>query len=375
MPEAQTIDIEPEGPRPERVPSPSRRNTTDSLIESVLDSLGPDNDNGTKPAEEPRAKRGAPERDEQQSEVEQPVPSETEPDDAEGEPKSAEEPEESDGHGKLGSKEDPFTVKDLPKDAFIELKVDGEKLTVSMDELAAGYIREATFNQRINKTKQLADEAQAALGKAKETQQKTRDAFREFVSDPEQLYEFFLASEDREQILQDVAVRYAALVRKFRENPAEKLAFQRQRDVQRLNAEREHFEAQKRAEMEEKQRNEMVQRAQSIFRPGWEAGLRKAGFPQPTKELYEEVMVRCNQRAATGAPVTSDDVTDFVVRAAKLLELPPASARGKPKPAPAAPPKPKPEAARKSAWADVPVSKKRRDPEFFLQNLKSRDFR
>jgi hypothetical protein len=370
----QTIPTE-SGTNGAAQPAPARG--ADSFVDSALEALGdlagPDNNNGRAPAK-PRTEPQRPDGEDADAEVEEPLGTDAEDEDDEHGEQDADGDAET--HDPRGSKEEPFSVKDLPADKFIELKVDGEKTVVSLSELAAGYIREQTFSQRINRTKALADEAQAHLTRAKETQTSVREALREFVNDPDQLYDYFLATEDREKVLEAVAQRYAGQLRRFRENPQERLYFQRERDQARLQAEREHFEREKQQELQARQQQEQQERAFKVFKPGWEAGLKKAGFPTPTPELWEEVQVRCNQRHRAGHPVTSDDVAEFVHRAAKLLELPPRSAK-KPKPAPAAPLKDR-EAQRRrkdNPWADAPQSKRTKDPDYFLRNLRGRDFR
>lgn len=343
--------------------------TGDSFVDSALEAfeaLSEPSGRRTRPAE-PREQPQEPEGDEDDGQDVEGL--ESQPDNDNAEP---EETEEDEGHDTRGSEDDPFTVKDLPADKFIELKVDGEKIKVSLSEMAAGYIREKTFSARINKTKQLADEAQQAVHAAKQMQARVASEFREFVGDPDQLFEFFTKTEAREQVFEQAAMRYAGLLKRFRENPHERLAYERQRDVERLNAEREHFESQKRAEHEQRVRKEQTEAALRVFKPGWEAGLRRAGFPQATQALWDEVMVRCDQRVKSGARVTSDDVTEFVVRAAKLLELPPAS-KTRPRSAPSKAPPPR--ARQKDRWSEMSPAERRRDPEYFLRNLKPRDFR
>lgn len=365
----------------------SRPGSTDALVDAAMDALDdfpatarekPENDNARK---QPARKREAEPADgEGESDEEQALPS-PEDEEEEGEEEDPEgEAAEEEEHDTRGSKEDPFSVKDLPKDKFIELKVDGEKVTVSFDELASGYIREQTFTRRVNKTKMLADEAAAMVAKARDTQTRVRQELRAFLHDPEQLYDFFLASDEREQVFEQAARKYAELRRAHRERPDERLAFQRRRDQERLAYEREQWESQKRAEVEERTRKEQLERARVVFEPGWHAGLRKAGFPDVAgpagQALWDEVIIRCNQKHARGEQVTSDDVTDFVVRAAKLLELPPRGGKKRPQPAPL------PERTREPArskkrdpWEGKSQKEKLRSPDFFLRNLKLRDFR
>lgn len=348
--------------------------TSDALIESALDFLsseGPSNDNAGKPPKQQPPKPKRPEKHEpDDDEGDDPVPDQDAP----------EQEAEDDGEGEAaqehtrGSKEDPFTVKDLPKDKFIELKVDGERTTVSLSELADGYIRQNTFSARINKTKALADEAQSMVQRAQHQQQRLQSEFRDWVGDEKQIYEFFMGSEERERVFARAAERYALLLRHFREQPEEQLRWQRARDQQRLQKEREHWQAEQRAELEAKQKKEASERAMRILKPGWEEGLRRAGFPKPTRELYDEVMLRCNMRVQQGGQVTSDDVATFVERAAKLLELP----KGNDKPKAPPPPKPKAEASKKNGgnlWDAMPAHQRRKSPDYFLRNLRTKDFR
>lgn len=378
LPESQTNGAS----QPQR---PAPQNSTDKLIESTLDFLEheqADNDRAQRPPKKtPPEPRREPEEEPSEPAAE-PSPTGPIPDDEdegdEDDDENDDEYEAPESDGGRGSKQAPFQVKDLPADKYIALKIDGEKQVIPLSEMAAGYIREQTFNQRVNKIKSLSDQAEAAIKEGRAMQDRTREEFRSFIRDPDQIYDFFMADPERERVFEAAATKYAALLRHFREQPAQRLAFERQRDVERLAQERQRFEAQKQAELAERQNAEMQQRAQAIFRPGWEAGLKKAGFPQPTKELYEEVMVRCNQRARSGQPVTSEDVAEFTLRACRLLELVPASQ--KPKAAPARPREGRETGASKARrgqdpWADKTRAEKRRDPDYFLRSLRPRDFR
>lgn len=377
----QTIDGGDAAPQPSGKPqltiepAAPRKNTTDALVESALDFLSeeskaPANDNAKKPRTDP-GEEEAPEAGEDED---NPFDDEPVEGDVDEEPEDGEDQEEA--HGR-GSREDPYTVKDLPKDKFIEVKVDGEKRVVSLDELANGYIAQSTFSARINKTKALADQAEIAVKQAGEFRDRLRTEFQQFVGDPNELYNFFLATEEREQVLEKVAQRYAALLRRFRDNPDERITWARERDRKRLQAEREHFEAQRRAEIEAKQRHEADQRAIAIFKPGWEEGLKRAGFPKPTQELYHEVMLRVDQRARQGLPIESDHIAEFTERACKLLDLRPATSK-RPAPAPRKPASEAKPAARRSRgvdWGSMSSAERRKNPDFWIKDLRPRDYR
>lgn len=364
--------------RSDQVPPP--KGSADSFVDAAMDFL----------AEEPAAKPSRrkpqpdvpPEDNHEPAEDDQveggPGDEEREPgDDAEEDGFEGEEgePGEEDVHDTRGSKKEPFSVKDLPADKFIEVKIDGEKLTIPLSELAHGYIREQTFNRRLNKTTELAQQAQQAVAQAAEVPKRVAREFQTFVRDPDELFTFFTATDDREQVLEAVARRYAELRRNHRENPEQGLAWKRQRDQQRIAYEREQFETQKRQEQQQRQQREAYAQAQAIFNPGWAKGLAKAGSPTPTKELWNEVLLRCQQKQATGEPVTSEDVATYTARACKLLELKPATAQ-KPKPAPVAPPKERSAAqGRGKDWNAVPRRERAKSPDFFLRSLRAKDFR
>lgn len=357
------------------------KSTTDRLVDTALDALGdltgapPANDNVAR--REKGAERDAPDAPEADEQEEQPLTGDGEEAGSEDEDETTHDSDVEE-HDERGSKEEPFTVKDLPADRFIELKVDGEKVVVPLSELARGYISEKTFNQRITKTKQLADEATQHLTRLKETETSLREATRTLLSDPEELLGYFTATAERENVLMQVAQAFAAQVRKHREDPNARLQYERERDARRLQEERERWQAQKEAEARAAQEREAQERFEKVFRPGWNEGLKRAGFPdvsgQHGQALWEEVMVRLNQRHQSGKAIAPDDVADFVHRAAKLLELPPKNAGKKPRPAPAPPPRERTSKGR-DPWADKPRRERVRSTDYFLKNLRPKDFR
>lgn len=364
-------------------PAPPR-SSTDSFVNAGLEALADLTRGGKEPARdapsEPRPEEQRPAREDGDAEDEESLPGAGDAEGDEGD--HGEAGDEGEEHDTRGSRENPIRAKDLAKDSIhVEVRVDGKTEVVTLREAIDGYVGQKTIHQRLNQTKALADEVQALRARSLEEKQQVTQAVREVLGDPHQLYDYLMQTEDREQVLFQLAHRYAEQMREFRQSPEKRLLFQRQRDLARIQAEREHFESQRRAEAEAQQRRQMEERAMNIFRPGWEAGLRKAGFPQmdasQQQELLQEVMVRCEQRRRAGHDVSSDDVAEFVVRAAKLLELPPKGAK-RPKPAPQALPKDRAPAARRRGedpWAGKSARQKLRDPSFFLQGLKPRDFR
>lgn len=355
----------------------------DTFVDAGLDALRdlakgpPDNANG-KPARQPRTEEQRPSGEDGDAEEEQSLPGAG---DDEGDEQNDEEAgDEGEAHDTRGSKDNPLKVKDLSDEIHVEVKVDGKTETVTLKEALDGYVGQKTINQRLNQAKAFADEVQQLQARVTEERQKLTSAVREVLSDPDQLYDYLMATEEREQgVLFRLAHRYAEQTRQFRQNPEQRLAFQRQRDIARIQAEREHFENQRREQIEAQQRKEAEARAVSIFKPGWESGLKRAGFPQmdasQQQTLLQEVMLRCEQRQRAGKEVTSDDVAEFVTRAVKILELPPKGAQ-RPRPAPARAPKDRPAQRRgEDPWAGKSSREKLKSPDFFLKGLKPRDFR
>lgn len=354
--------------------------TGDSFVDAAFEALGDFAGGDEAPGKPPRKGRPEEERpdaEDADAEVEEPLaPGAEDEGDEDGEETADEDGE---AHDTRGSRENPLTAKDLPADIHVQVKVDGKKETVLLKDALDSYVGQKTISQRLNKTKMLTDEAEQQIERAKHTQASVKEALRQFLSDPDQLREYFLATEEREAVFRTAAQHYAAQVRRFRENPHEELAFQRQRDIARVQAEREHFEQERRAEQEARQQKERQERMLSIWNPGWADGIKKAGFPvmdaKQHASLLQEVAIRCEQKQRAGHELTSEDVSEFVVRAAKLLELP-RKGEKPPKPAPLPSLKDRAPARRgNDPWAGKSRRDKVKDPDWFLKSLRPRDYR
>jgi hypothetical protein len=288
------------------------------------------------------------------------------------------EPEEDDDaepEDTRGSKEEPFSIKDLPADKYVKIKVDGEDMVVSARELADGYTRTEAFNKNFNRVKMQAQQAAEALQRAQAFPKQFNDSFNKFIRDPEHLLEYFMRDESMEQVLETLAIKYAQHSKRARENPEYRLQYQRQRDQAKLAAEREAFETQRRTEMQQRQQQEAQARARAVFDPGWKDGLKRAGFPQLTKEtdakLRSEVILRCQQKANSGQLVTTEDVSEYTMLAAKYLNLP--TAKTKPAPSQVTQRQVAPPQRTRVDYSKMSNSQKKRDPNFFLAGVKTRD--
>jgi hypothetical protein len=128
----------------------SAKGSVDAIVDSVFDEGLPDDIKALEGLDMGAADQGP---DLSNLEVEDDDGAESEGDDAsedrESESDESPEPERKTADRSVGSEDNPYTVKTLPADKFVKLKVDGEETVVPMKELADGYIRQQTFNKRL----------------------------------------------------------------------------------------------------------------------------------------------------------------------------------------------------------------------------------
>lgn len=253
-----------------------------------------------------------------------------------------------------GTREDPLTLKDLPEDKWIKVKVDGETQLVSLREAMEGaYLRPQAFDRLLSKANRAKTEAEQIARDAVEHQSRFRQGFDLWIRDPGKVFSMML--DQHEEVLEQVAIKYAELRKSEAENPM--LRQQRifaaqnrkiQEERQRTQQERQEWETRR-------AREEAASAALRELKPGYEAGLKELGFPNVTAELSAEIRARLQVARAQrgGAALTAGDVRDAVVRAGRYLGIAPAAAAA---PAPASAP------ARPAAPAPVPPARPRPAP-------------
>lgn len=312
----------------------------------------PENDNEARAAPKSKPKPKA-----KPSKAKEPDPVEDEA--ADESPEAAEEPEEAEPEieaaaeeeepllprGK-GTREEPLTIKDLPDDKlFLELKVDGEKVVVSMREAVEGaYLRPQAFDRMLSKANHAKEEAEQIATAAVTHQENFRAGFNKFITNPESLFTMMLAK--HENVLHEVAVRYAEMRAREQQDPTlqhKRRTEQERREIeqerQRTAAERQQWETTRRS-------TEAAESALRELKPGYEAGLKAAGFPTVTPELKQEIRVRLGVVRGAKGRISADDVKEAVVRAARFL-----AAGGTPSPA-----APQPERPAKARPAPSPMA-------------------
>lgn len=381
-------------------PAPSGRRTSESIADDVMNFLAEEQP-APKPAKEPKPKKSVAEQPVQEPargprEVTLPDSEEEEDEgddgvgdaaDGNADPEPDEQVDEADVHAdepiKGHSREHPFPAKELPKDRFVELTVDGEKTVVDMAELARGYIGFQTTQRRLTAASELSKRAEAEIQNAEQSRIRVRENLEALFDDDQQLFDFML--ERNEGILLKVAQRMGERVKRFREDPN---LFEReriQREERKVAQERARLEQERQAADQQREFQRIQQERAAEFNPGWAEGLKRAGFPELNerthKELFEEVLLRCNQRwnNGQGKPVSRAEVAEFVVRACKLLELGPKGS--KPRPAPArvpVAPRERPKNGRGSKdWDSMPQQRRVLDPDYLLERsgVRAQEFR
>lgn len=263
--------------------------------------------------------------------------------------------------GGVGSEGNPYTVKTLPADKFVKLKVDGEDTVVPMKELADGYIRQQTFNKRLNHADQLAEQATAIANKAVQERESLRSSFREVMGDPETLFGYML--DNHQPTLERVATEYAKLHASWLKDPHARRAFDLERKETKLR-EREEGETQRRQTEQETQRQDQeVARVRAALEPAYQDGLKAAGFPKVTPEFQETLKALCEQRRrATGKPITPDDLKAAVIRTAKIVAAETVNER-----------KPEPTAKNNTVTRPKPKASEKldkSDPDYWLRGVK-----
>lgn len=284
-----------------------------------------------------------------------------------------------------GTREDPLTLKDVPEDKWLKIKVDGEVQLVNLREAVEGaYLRPQAFDRLLSKANRAKTEAETIARDAVEHQQRFRQGFDTWVRDPAKVFGMMLG--EHEEVLEQVAIRYAELRKAESENPMlrqQRIFSAQQRKIQeerqRTQAERQEWEGRR-------AREEAASAALRELKPGYDAGLKELGFPKVTAELNAEIRARLQVARSQngGRPLSPADVRDAVVRAGRYIgaaaaapapaataaRAPAAAQVARPRPAPAEmamPPRPQQTSNGTSRFDNMSQSRRFNDPDYFLE--------
>lgn len=372
---------------------PSHRYVTD---DALLDGLGDDAFKMEDAGPEPVNAYESPAEDKRDEPPVDPATSEPEPEetaveeavDAAAEEALQEpEPEKADPWNGKGTREKPLTLKDLPEDRFLKLKVDGEIQLINLREAVEGsYMRPQAFDRLLSKANAAKDEATRIARDAVDHQQRFRDGFDQWIRDPAKVYAMML--ENHEEVLEQVAVKYAELRKAEREDPMARQQRVFAAQQRKLEAERQRTQAERQEWENQRARAQAVEAATRELKPGYDAGLEELGLAKNavTDELATHIraLLRVTSEKKGGAPLTAADVKSAVVRAGRYLAAqaaqppapPPARkpvvappARPRPGPAPMATPTRPAPSSNGSRFDSMSQARRFQDPDFFLDGL------
>lgn len=295
----------------------------------------------------------------------EPDPSEIAEDGENGEPEAEVEAKPALPEGK-GTRDKPYSVKDLPQDRFVEIKVNGKREIVPMSELADGHIRHETFTRVHNEAKDALAKANTVVERAQAQQRAFGEKINAFLDSPNDFYEFM--SEHAPKTLEAMARKLAADMVEWQKNPQTKYERDNARTQRKLDQQRAELDARRDAEETERRTSTAANAAKAALAPGYQAGLKKIGVSDPTTltaEFRATVRVLLERTQALGRALTAEDVTAAMVRAAQLEPPKATVAARKPEPAPA-----RPAPARKPAASSQAKPGTRRDADWILRGTK-----
>lgn len=289
----------------------------------------------------------------------------------------APDPEEDDGllpQGK-GTRENPLTIKDLPKDKFLEVKIDGQKVVVDLAEAVEGaYMRPEYFHRYVNGVKTELGKARQVAERAVRGQEAASQHWASILGSPEGLLGYLFDNPQGEDVLEQVAIGFAKIRRAEQDNPELRLRRIRARDERELARRRQELDSREHAERTTRENQTRIAQLQESWRPGIEAGLRAAGFPAGLREwppeLREEVDLQLSRLRRRKGTIAADDWATVIPAAAKAVGAKPVSAPER-RPVPAPRPAARSEAPQRRPangnvdWDSIPHNQKMRDPKFF----------
>ncbi len=306
------------------------------------------------------------------------LPQAQEPEEEPEEPELAPDGDEEAGllpEGK-GTRDNPLTLKDLPKDKFIEVKIDGQKVVVDLAEAVEGaYMRPEYFHRYVNGVKGELGKARQIAEHAVKTQEAASQHWASVLGSPEGLLTYLFDNARGEEVLEQVAYGFAKIRKAEMADPELRLRRIRARDERELERRRQELDSREQHERTTRENQSRVAQLQASWKPGIDAGLKAAGFPALSldrlpAEMAEEIGLRLDRIRRKKGSVTAEDWETVIPAAAKAVGAKPATAPAR-RPVPAPRQSPAPSApARKPSNGNVdfdsmPHNQKMRRTDFF----------
>lgn len=274
-----------------------------------------------------------------------------------------------------GTKARPYKRDDLPEDRFIELKVDGERVVVPVRELADSYAGQKAIAARLAKLGEERTVMTSQVEEARTIAKGIRDDTVALFKDPDRLYRI-LSSEEHEGILQELSKRRWEDLSRWRDDPTQRALFLRQRDQEKLQQQQSAYQEQQQRLQQEQQQRAMAEHTQRVMQPGYDEGLRKAGYPNvehPEFKPLAQTLLHNIMAAAGRQLATQEDVTSAVLRACQILKLPPGANAPPPKRPVIAPKAQADQPRRKDGkWDAMPKQRRANDADYLMRDMRLR---
>lgn len=267
-----------------------------------------------------------------------------------------------------GTEDAPYSVKDLPEDRFVKVKVDGEERVLPLREMADGYIRKQTMDRGLSAAKQATADAERIAQTHIQERTKLRADVDAFLSNDERMFTYLMERDP--DVLLRLGERIGNQWGEWQKNPEALQRHNYQRQQRQIEAERKRV-AQERQQWElERTKREASERSRQTWEPVWKESLKEAGFPKVTPEFQRIVkaLVSVAQEDG-GGRVTTEAFKACVAKAAQITGAETVASRKPPAQNPpgdrtATPARP-PRGEKK--WEGMSHAQKFRDPDWILR--------
>lgn len=267
-----------------------------------------------------------------------------------------------------GTREKPLTIKDLPDDVYVQVKVDGKQDTVSLKEYAQGIIRMESFHGAYNKANQAYQDATEIAQKSLEERQKIRDGVKGLFKTPKQMFDYYMEHYPDEAV--ELGRMIALQFKEWNETPGARETHKAMIRERQLAAERERFQRERenweRGQHESRAKAEAAER----FRPAHNEAMKEAGFPKITEKFKRTMHALLNIEQNSGQPLTPERYKEIFAEALSIAKPEDTVAGRKPPPSADPPRRPNPSRpanGKTPDWNTMSHRERLRHPEFFLR--------
>lgn len=265
-----------------------------------------------------------------------------------------------------GSRDNPLTVKDLPQDKYIKVKVDGKEEVVDLRDCVDGYVRRQSFDRMTSKVNANLEEALTITREAVQERANIRTNFTAFMKDPKRLHAHL--AEHAPETMREMAYMEAERLAEEKKNPGiveqRRIAAERKR----LQEERDAWEEQQQNEHRTRSERQAIAQLQAAIKPGYDAGIKKAGLlgAKLTPAFVDTVKALAAPYQRRGE--LDAEVMEAIVLKAAKLEPQTAVASRRPAAAPVTAPRERTQQRRQGKdWDNMPAAQRLRDPDFFMR--------